>query len=78
MSRNSYTLLKQATNLRDSLRTLLPDPLTQDEEIAAFYKESLNEVRGRDIITEIDFGMESISDSGYYKRFLMGRGYTFA
>ena len=73
MSRNSYTLLKQATNLRDSLRTLLPDPLTQDEEIAAFYKESLNEVRGRDIITEIYFGMESISDSGYYKRFLMGR-----
>jgi len=61
-----------ATTLDDVYKTLSPEPLLSREELAAFYKEDLNLVRGGDKVARMALGLEWSAGGAFYKSFLMG------
>lgn len=67
------TLLKPAKLLDDVHLTLSPEPLETREEIAAFYRDELNQVRGGDKTQRLKLGLRrAIQSKSFYKACLMG------
>lgn len=64
--------LKAATTLDDVYQTLSPEPLLDEEQFAAFYKEDINAVRGGDKIAHIELKLRRRYGSAFYKAFMMG------
>lgn len=67
-------VLKPATALSDIYQTLRPEPLIGKEELAAFYKDEINQVRSRDRkIQRLRLGLERASDNRIpFKACVMG------
>ena len=73
MARTSaLRLFEPATSLEDVYKTLSPEPLLTDQEIQAFYRFSLNEVRGGDKVASMALGLERSWGADFYKAFLVG------
>jgi hypothetical protein len=73
MARTSaLRLFEPATSLEDVYKTLSPEPLLTDQEIQAFYRFSLNEVRGGDKVASMALGLERSWGAYFYKAFLVG------
>ena len=65
--------LSPAKTLQEISRTLTPDPLESKEELKAFYKEEIQQLRQVDRMGEIRIGLEDALASGQkYKAFVMG------
>lgn len=62
---------KAATTLEEAYRTLSPEPLVTEEELAAFYSPQLNAVRGGDRVERLSLRLHQASGS-FCKAFLMG------
>lgn len=62
----------QATTLDEVYETLTPEPLQTREELAAFYGEGLNKVRGSDKVAVMELGLKRAHGKNFYKAFLMG------
>ncbi len=65
-------ILRPAITLREAAQTLFPEPLTTIDEIAAFYNEELNDIRGGDKVAELREGLETSSRRQPYKAYLVG------
>ncbi len=63
---------KAATRLDDVYQTLSPEPLLNEDQFQAFYKEQINVVRGGDKIAHIALGLNRAYGSAFYKAFMMG------
>lgn len=72
MDRSSSLQLTQATRLEDIYKTVSPEPLLTHEELTAFYRDELNEVRGGDRVAYIALGLGRAWGGAFYKAFLMG------
>jgi len=64
--------LTPATNLDDIYKTLVPAPLMTKQELAAFYREEMNAVRGGDRIGRMKRGLDRAHGVTFYKTFFMG------
>ncbi len=70
---SKITLLKQAANLREVGQTLDSAPLLSPEEIAAFYRQEVQQVRGEDRISRLSLGLQdAISTHSAFKGFVLG------
>ena len=70
---SKITLLKQAANLREVGQTLDSAPLLSPEEIAAFYRLEVQQVRGEDRISRLSLGLQdAISTHSAFKGFVLG------
>ena len=65
--------LTPAETLEDVFKTLSPEPLLEREEMDAFYRGEVNEVRGRDLVQQMAFQLRRQHGGAFYKAFLMGR-----
>lgn len=72
MNRSSSLQLTPATRLEDVYKTVSPEPLLTHEELTAFYRNELNEVRGGDRVAHIELGLRRAWGGAFYKAFLMG------
>jgi len=63
---------QQASTLRAALKTLSPRPLVTESELAAFYSDGPNQVRGDDKIARIKLGLSVADGDNPYKVFLIG------
>ncbi|MCW3096024.1 MAG: hypothetical protein JWL77_1642, partial [Chthonomonadaceae bacterium] len=61
-----------ATNLDDIYKTLVLAPLLTKEELAAFYRDEMNQVRGGDRIGHMRRGLNQAYSSSFYKTFFIG------
>jgi len=69
----SVDSLSLATTLDDIHLTLSPEPLETREEIEAFYRDELNQVRGGDKTQRLKLGLRrAIQGRSFYKACLMG------
>ncbi len=64
--------LKAATTLEDVYQTLSPEPLLDEKQLHAFYKEQINTVRGGDRVAHIALGLKRAYGGAFYKAFMMG------
>jgi hypothetical protein len=58
MVESALLQITPATALTDVYRTLQPSPLTTPEELKAFYREEINQVRGGDTIQRVELGLK--------------------
>lgn len=65
-------LIERAESLEDCYKTLSPQPLTQPEEFAAFYREEINGVRGGQVVERMRLGLKRAYGTLPYKALLMG------
>jgi len=65
-------VLKPAQSLDDVYKTLSPEPLLKPEQLKAFYRSEVNQVRGDDKVARIALALNRASGGNYYKAFLMG------
>lgn len=62
-----------AQSLEEVYRTLQPGPLETPEQIKAFYKDEINQVRGGDKMKRLELGLKRAhKDRGYFKACFMG------
>ncbi len=62
-----------AQSLEEVYRTLQPGPLETPEQIKAFYKDEINQVRGGDKMKRLELGLKRAhTDRGYFKACFMG------
>jgi hypothetical protein len=64
--------LTPATNLDDIYKTLVLAPLMTQEELKAFYRDEMNQVRGGDRIGHMKRGLNQAHGSTFYKTFFIG------
>jgi GTPase SAR1 family protein len=64
--------LEPATKLDDVYKTMSPEPLMTKEQIEAFYRDQLNQIRGDDKVKRISLGLRRSFGGIPYKVFLMG------
>jgi hypothetical protein len=62
---------KTATTLDEVYQTLSTEPLMTVEELNAFYREEINQVRGSNAVDRMALGLR-LHKGGFYKAFLMG------
>jgi hypothetical protein len=74
MDTNTPSLqITPAQSLEEVYRTLQPSPLETPEQLKAFYKEEMNEVRGGDKMKRLEMGLNrAYKDRNYFKAFFMG------
>jgi hypothetical protein len=73
MQKPSLTRFEPGTTLDEIYLTLSPEPLLTQQEIDAFYREEMNEVRGGDKIQRLKLGLKRArKKQDYYKACLMG------
>jgi hypothetical protein len=74
MDANTPSLqITPAQSLEEVYRTLQPSPLETPEQLKAFYKEEMNEVRGGDKMKRLEIGLNrAYKDRNYSKAFFMG------
>jgi hypothetical protein len=67
-----------ATSLFDIYKTLKPEPLQTPEELAAFYRKAVNEVRGGDKMQRLELRLKRAYRDGIpFKACVMGhRGWA--
>ncbi len=63
---------KTAMTLREVFETLSPEPLVEPDELRAFYRDSLNGVRGSDKVAGMQLDLDLAYGKNFYKIFLMG------
>ncbi len=63
---------QRAEKLEDFHKTLSPRPLDDPDEFAAFYRDEINQVRGRDVVIRLAPGLERAHGAAPYKALLMG------
>jgi len=61
-----------ATSLSEIIYTLSPEPLSTPEELAAFYREEVNDVRGKDKVKRVELRLNQSFKRLPCKVFLMG------
>ncbi len=61
-----------ALSLQEVYLTLRPEPLTTDAELAAFYREEINAVRGGDKVQRLEQGLKRAHGKTYFKAFFIG------
>lgn len=64
--------LRAAATLDDVYQTLSPEPLLNENQLHAFYKEEINTVRGGDKVAHIALGLNRAYGGPFYKAFMMG------
>lgn len=64
--------LRAAATLDDVYQTLSPEPLLNENQLHAFYKEEINTVRGGDKVAHIALGLNRAYGGAFYKAFMMG------
>jgi len=64
-------LLQPARSLDDLHKTLSPRPLITPEELEAFYRGQVNQVRGGDIVQRLELELRRAFGALHYKVFLM-------
>ncbi len=70
---SKMTLLRPATSLEEVGLTLDPAPLLSQEEIAAFYRKEVQQVRGEDRISLLSLGLQdALRTKADFKGFLLG------
>ena len=72
MQNQPLTRFEPATTLEEIYLTLSPRPLTTVQEINAFYRNEMNEVRGGDKICHLKLGLQRVDENSYYKGCFMG------
>ncbi len=66
------TMFRPATNLNDVHKTLSPEPLLTNDELDAFYRGQINDVRGGDQVEPMALNLGWSSGGAFYKAFLYG------
>lgn len=64
--------MEKADTLENVYKTLDPKPLESPDEIKAYYRKELNEVRGRDVAARMKLGLRRAARGQSYKALLMG------
>jgi len=64
--------IRRAMRLEDIYKTISPEPLRTKEDLDAYYRVEINELRGPDKIRLMKLGLERAFGSLPYKAFLMG------
>ncbi len=73
MTKSSLTRFEAATTLEEIHLTLSPEPWMTQQEMDAFYRPEMNEVRGGDKIKRLKLGLQRATQAGgHYKACLMG------
>lgn len=65
-------MIKLATNLNEIYKTVAPEPLEKKDELEAFYRGSINQVRGGDIVEALQLDLNQSYGGAYYKGCLYG------
>ncbi|HNM75777.1 MAG TPA: hypothetical protein PKN13_10630, partial [Accumulibacter sp.] len=65
-------MLHAATTLDDAYRTLSPRPLIDADEMAAFYRPQIDELRGGRVVDRLALGLRRAHAGAAYKALLMG------